>query len=129
MATYARDLPVDKQGNPYTEATPAYPANQSWSSVFTVSSTIGLNDKTTVVQLSAFGAPANFKWGPNSVTGTSFDGTIPINTQVTFVVPQSIMAVGYSASMMGANGANGLYNSISIKTLGGNTGSVFGAEF
>lgn len=129
MANYARELPIDKQNNQYTESTPAFVTNQSWSSVFTVSSTVGLSDKTTVIQLSAVGAPANFKWGGGSVTGTSFDGTIPSNVQVTFVVPQSVMGAGVNASMMGANGANGLYNSISIKTVGGNTGSVFGAEF
>lgn len=124
---YARALPVDSQNNPYTVATPNYTSNQAWSSVFTVSSTVGLSDKTTVVQIAAIGAAVNIKWGTGSVTGTAFDGTIPANTQITFVVPQSVMA--NSASLMGANGSNGLYNSLSIKTVGGNTGSVFGAEF
>jgi hypothetical protein len=126
MANYARELPIDKNMNPYTVSTPNFVANQSWSSVFTVSSTVGLSDKTTVIQIAAVGATVNFKWGAGSVTATSFDGTVVANTQVTFVVPQSIMG---AASLMGANGANGLYNSISLKTVGGNTGSVFAAEF
>lgn len=126
MAQYAQALPVDKFNNPYTVATPAFPSNQSWSSVFTVSSTVGLSDKTTVIQIVTAGSAANIKWGPGSVTGTSFDATIPANAELTLVVPQSVLA---STSVMGANGANGLYNSISIRTVGGNTGSVWGAEF
>lgn len=126
MAQYAQALPVDKFNNPYTVATPAFPSNQAWSSVFTVSSTVGLSDKTTVIQIVTAGSAANIKWGPGSVTGTSFDATIPANAELTLVVPQSVLA---STSVMGANGANGLYNSISIRTVGGNTGSVWGAEF
>jgi len=125
MAQYAKELPVDKNNNPYTIATPAFVSNQSWGSVFTVSSTIGLSDKTTVVQFLAVGQAANIKWGPSSVTATNFDASIPANTPVTLVVPQSIMA---AVSVMGANGANGLYNSVSIKQLA-TGGSVFGAEF
>lgn len=127
MAQYAKDLPVDKNNNPYFTTTPAYPAIQSWSSVFTVSSTVGLSDRTTVVQIATVGTTTNFKWGPSSVTATNFDGTVPPNTVGVFVVPVSIVAA--SNSVMGANGANGLYNQISLRTVGGNTGSVFAAEF
>ena len=41
---------VDKNNNPYICSTPNFAANQSWGSVFTVASTVGLNDKTTVLQ-------------------------------------------------------------------------------
>lgn len=128
MATYAKALPMDQYGNPYTVATPNFPAIQSWGSVFTVSSTVGLSDRTTVVQFMTVGQPVNIKWGASSVTATNFDVSMPANTTITLVVPQSIMAVGSNVSVMGANGANGLYNSVSIKqlTIGG---SVFGAEY
>lgn len=126
MAQYAKQLPVDQNNNPYTVATPNFVSNQSWQGVPIVSSTIQLSDKTTVIQLSAAGGPVNFKWGPGSVTSSSFDGTIPANTQNTYVVPVSITA---AVSVMGANGANGLYNSISIKTATAVSASVFGAEF
>jgi hypothetical protein len=127
MAQYAKSLPVDQNNNPYTVSTPNFPSNQSWSSVFTVSSTIGLSDRTTVIQIAAVGAPVNFKWGPGSVTGSSFDGTVSAGTATVYVVPSSILA--NAGSVMGANGANGLYSSISLKTVGGNAGSVFAAEF
>ncbi len=126
MAQYARELPVDKNNNPYSVSIPGQVSNQSWGSVFTVSSTIGLNANTTAIQLVALGNPANFKWGPSSVTATNFDGTIPVNTPQMFVVPQSV--AGVYPSIQGANAANGLYNQISIKQVGG-AGSVFGAEF
>lgn len=127
MKYYAKALPIDVENNPYQTTTPNAVANQSWSSVFTVSSTLGLSDRTTVVQIATQGAGVNFKWGPGSVTGTSFDGTVSANSQQTFVVPVSILAA--ANSVMGANGANGLYNQISLRTIGGNTGSVFGTEF
>lgn len=127
MVNYAKSLPVDGNENPYTVSTPAFPSNQSWQGTPITSSTIGLSDRTTVVQLAAQGGAINFKWGPGSVTATSFDGTVVGGYTQTFVVPVSIMANGYS--VMGANGANGLYNSISIKTATGLSGSVFGCEF
>ena len=127
MAQYARALPVDQNNNPYGTSVPNQVSLNSWSSVFTVSSTVGLSDRTTVVQVAAIGAATNIKWGPGSITGTVFDATVAANTVQIFVVPQSVMA--NSNSVMGANGANGLYNSISIKTVGGNTGSVFGTEY
>ena len=114
MAQYARELPVDKNNNPYSVSTPGYPSLQSWQAAPTVSSTIGLTDRTTVVQLAAQGGAINFKWGTGSVTSSSFDGTVVGGYTQTFVVPVSILA--NANSVMGANGANGLYNSISIKT-------------
>lgn len=126
MSQYAKDLPVDKNNNPYSSTTPNYVANQSWSGVPLTSSVIGLSDKTTVVQIAAVGGPVSFKWGGGSVTGTSFDGTVSGGTQGIFVVPVSIMA---AVSVMGAGGANGLYNSISVKTSTATSASVFGAEF
>lgn len=125
-ANYAKALPIDSQLNPYQTTIPNAVANQSWSSVFTVSSTVGLSDRTTVLQIMTIGAGVNFKWGPASVTATSFDGSVAPNSQQTFVVPVSIMAAGNS--VMGSNGSNGLYNQISLKQVGG-TGSVFAAEY
>jgi hypothetical protein len=128
MSQYARELPVDKNNNAYLTGIPNFVANQSWASVFTVSSTVGLSDRTTVVQISTVGQPVNFKWGAGPVTGTSFDGTVMANTSQVYVVPQSVF--GRPTSVMGANGQNGLYNSISLISLGTVTaGSVFGCEF
>lgn len=73
----------------------------------------------------AIGNVVNFKWGPGSVTASSFDGTVSPGTGQTYVIPQSVMA---AQSVMGANGANGLYNKISIFAPAGSA-SVFGAEF
>ncbi len=124
MAQYAQDLPTDQNNNPYLSGTPAYPSNQSWSGSYTVSSTVGLSDKTTVIQIMSTGSPVNFLWGPGSVTATAFDGSVSANDARTFVVPQSVLAAN---SVMGANGANGLYNKISIKATG--SSSVFVAEY
>lgn len=127
MAQYAKDLPVDKNNNPYTVSTPGYTSNQSWQGVPVTSSTIGLSDRTTVVQLAVQGGAVNFKWGPASVTSTNFDGTVVGGYAQVFVVPVSIVA--NPNSVMGANGANGLYNSISIKAATTMSASVFGTEF
>lgn len=124
MAQYARELPVDRFNNPYFTGTPAFVSNQSSSGTFAASSTIGLSDKTTVIQIMTTGSPLNFVWGPGSVTGTSFDGSVSANDARTFVIPVSIVA---AVSVMGANGANGLYNKISIKATG--SSSVFVAEY
>ncbi len=127
MAQYAKELPVDKNNNPYTVSVPNFISTQAWQGVPLTSSTIGLTDRTTVLQIATNGGPVNFKWGPGSVTSTSFDGTVAANSQITVVVPQSVMAA--ANSVMGANGANGLYNSISIKNATGLSASVFGTEF
>ena len=135
MSQYAHELPVDKQNNPYLVSMPSSIANQAWSSVFTVSSVAGFSDKTTTIQLTAIARPLIYKWvsianlgASSSVTGTSFDGVVPAAYSQILVIPQSVMAVGYSSSMMGANGANGLYNGIAIKQTAIN-GSVFCAEY
>lgn len=127
MAKYARELPLDKNANPYFTTTPGQVSYQAWSGVPASSSVIGLTDTTTVVQIAAIGAAISFKWGPSSVTSSSFDGTVPANTVATYVVPQSVIAA--SNSVMGANGANGLYNKISIKVATAVSASVFGTEF
>lgn len=127
MSQYAKELPVDKNNNPYTVSIPNFPAAQSWGSVFVASSTIGLSDRTTVVQIAAVGAPALVKWGSGTVSSSTFDAVVPGNTQITFVVPQSVFAS--NASAMGANGANGLYNKITVLSVGTTQGSVFGSEF
>ncbi len=127
MSQYARELPVDKNNNPYIVSTPNFVSNAAWASVFTISSTVGLNDKTTAIQVTAVGAAVQLRWGNTSISSTNFDAVIPANTAQMFVVPQSIIAV--NNSVMGANGANGLYNKVSFVTVGGNVGSVFGAEY
>lgn len=123
MAQYAKQLPVDQNNNPYTDATPAFPSNQSWSGVPVASSTIGISDKSTVIQMGSQGGVALFKWGPSSVTTSNFDGVVT-GTPRSFVIPVSIVA---AVSVMGANGMNGLYNKVSVFTP--SSASVFGAEF
>ena len=127
MALYAQTLPVDRQNNPYSNAVPPFASNAAWSGSFTVSSTVGVNDKTTAVQLMTSGSAINFKWGAGSVTGTAFDGSLSANESKLVAIPINTMFSG--GSVVGANAQYGLYSSISIKAVGGGTSSVFAAEY
>lgn len=128
MAQYARELPVDKENNPYTVSSPNFPSYQSQGGSPIASSTLTLSDKTTVVEATAVGGPILLKWGPTSVTGTNFDNVIPSNTTRTFVVPQSV--AGVYPSIQGANPANGLYSSVSFKTTAASSiATIYTAEF
>ena len=133
MAQYARELPVDKNNNPYTVSSPNFQSLQATTGTPTTSSIISLTDRTTVVEVTAIGGPIMMKWGNTSIaTGNAavIDNAIPPNTSRTFVVPQSVFAVSSNQSVMGANGANGLFNMLSVKTLGASSiATVIVTEF
>lgn len=129
---YGRELPKSKNEQLYDMAPPAFTTYQSQSGNPTVSSVITLNDRTTVIELMAIGgnngnAGIIGKWGVGSVTGTNFD--IQVNSGQTrqFVVPQSVF--GNISSVAGANVANGLYNSLSVKQATPQPCSVLSIEY
>lgn len=128
---YAKDFPVDKKGNALPVSLPPYISTQSQAGVPTASSVITLNDKTTVLDVSAIGgAAANGaiigKWGSASVTATNFDFFVQSGTTRTLVVPVSVQG---TSSVAGANVSNGLYNSVAVKTATAQSTSIFTAEY
>lgn len=132
MSNYAKQLPKSQNEMQYDAAPPAFVSNQSQNGVPIASSVVSLNDKTTVIELMVIGGQGGNagiigKWGTGSVTGTSFD--IQVNSGQTrqFVVPQSVF--GNISSIAGANVANGLYNSLSLKTATAQSASVFSIEY
>lgn len=128
MAMYAKQLPVDRYNNPFTGASPAFPSNASQGGSPIASSVITLSDLTTVVEFTSVGGPILLKWGPGSVTSSNFDNVVGGGQTRILVVPQSVMA--NSNSVMGANGANGLYNSVSVKTTAASSiATIYTSEF
>lgn len=129
---YGKELPKDKRDGQYDGAPPSTPSLQSQSGVPIVSSVITLTNNTTVMEISAISGTAGsggliLKWGTSSVTGTNFDSFVQAGLTRIFVVPVSVM--GMSASVQGANPANGLYNAVAIKTATTQSSSVFTTEY
>lgn len=130
MASYARRLPIDQNNNPYP-APPPFTSNQSQTGVPVASSVITLNDKTTVIDVTVMATAAASagiigKWGSASVTSSNYDWVVQAGNFRTFVVPVSVMG---TSSVAGANVANGLYNSVSVKTVNGTAASILTAEY
>lgn len=128
---YARQLPQDKNNNPY-QAPPPFTSYQSQGGVPIASSVVTLSPNTTVIDVTVFGGvSANAaiigKWGVASVTGTNFDWIVQSGADKTFVVPVSVY--GSSPSIAGANAMNGLYNAVSLKTATATLASVFTVEY
>lgn len=128
---YARKIPRDVTDETIDGAPPAFPTNQSQAGVPTVSSVVSLNDKTTIIEISAMTGNAGSggiigKWGVSSVTSTNFDFFVGSGVTRDLVVPVSVMGV---TSVAGANVANGLYNSVSLKTATAQSSSVFTSEY
>lgn len=131
-----KTLGIDKQGTPFTaDASPVGPARQRYTSEnATASSVITVTDNTTVVGVTTVGAPAFIRWVPRTDTQASvvtvagatanYDDVIPANTTRIFPIPQEQLG---TASIVGANIANGLYNRVAVKTAG--IGSVLTVEF
>lgn len=100
------------------------------------SSVISVNEGTTSVEIAAVGAPAVVKWIATtdttasviSAAGTAnFDHVIPTATVRRFVIPRETLGTPVSASVVGANQANGLYRRIAYKSIG--TASVLLTEY
>jgi hypothetical protein len=129
-AKYARDLPQDKNNNVYP-APPAYISTQAQRGNPVASSVVTLNDKSTVIDIMAIsgGTAAGGilgKWGAASVTATNFDFMVNAGQNRTFVVPQSVQG---TASISGANVANGLYPTVAFISATAQACSVFTAEY
>lgn len=127
---YAKQLPQDKQNNVYP-APPAFVALQAQTGVPIASSVISLTDRTTVIDVTVTGAATGTaaiigKWGVASVTTSNFDWAVGAGNTRTFVVPVSVFGTN---SVAGANVANGLYNSVSVKTVNAVAASVLTTEY
>ena len=106
----------------------------------TTSSVITMTHDTTALEVTTAGVPAFLKWIRTGDTGASiisaggatanFDVAVPANWNRSLVVPvEAIVSLGQSntASMVGINRANGLYQRYAVKTAG--IGSVMVVEY
>lgn len=125
---YAKQLPRDKDFQTFQGVVPAFPSLQSQSGVPLTSSVISLSDNTTVVNITTVGGAIIGKWGTGSVTGTNFDISIEADGNNSFVVPVSVFGKGMpNGSVVGVAVANGLYNSLAVKTIG--SASILTTEY
>ena len=117
-------LGVGENGFAFTSnASPVGPAKQRYLRENGVTSSVmTFDDNTTVVEVAAQTAPAYIRWIARTdtqasvvaVAGTAnFDDVIPANTTRVFPIPQEIQG---TASIVGANIANGLYNRMAVRT-------------
>lgn len=130
-----RRFGVDVQGVPFhSGSSPMGPARKQYlSENGTLSSTITVNDNTTVLELSAVGSPIGLKWiGRGDTIGSvitatgataNFDAVVQANATRVFPIPEETVG---TSSIVGANIANGLYNRYAIKNFG--VGSVISVE-
>ena len=96
----------------------------------TASSVISLTHDTTALEIAAVGGTAYMRWVRtaetqasvvNAVSGANFTHVIPTNTYRKFVIPiESAPTMGQSntASMVGINRREGLYQRVAVKTQG-----------
>lgn len=130
-SNYAKKIPRDTTDEAIDGAPPAYPSNQSQSGVPVTSSVVTLNSNTTIIEISAMTGNAGSggiigKWGVSSVTSSNFDFFVGSGFTRDLVVPVSVMG---TASLVGANVANGLYPAVSLKTATAQSASVFTTEY
>jgi hypothetical protein len=99
----------------------------------TASSVITVNDNTTDLEVAAVGATGFVKWISRTDTTASviasagtanFDVIIPAGTVRRLVIPRESMG---TASVVGANVQNGLYNRVAYKTAG--IGSILATQY
>jgi hypothetical protein len=127
-SNYPHLLPKDQSGETMQNYPAATVALQRTTAVPpAASSVITLNDRTTTVEISALNGAMAMKWGSASVIAVAgatanYDHVIPINTVRRFVVP--IQKIPDSGSVMGANGANGLYSTIAVITMSSTLSAV-----
>jgi len=138
--TYARPIPVDRNGNLMDGFPPSASAigvtardNASTSSV------TALTANTTVLEVSAVTTGAVIKWATGQATsvisagGTAnFDNFIPANTTRLFVVPRATIGLPNmnnqgTPSIVGLNTSEGLFANVATKSVG--VGSVLVAQF
>jgi hypothetical protein len=126
-SNYPHILPKDQSG----ETMQNYPAatvavGRTTAIPPAASSVITLGDTTTTIEIAALNGAVAMRWLPSSIISglgntsviaiagatSNYDHIIPINTTRRFVVP--IQKVPDHNSVMGANGANGLFNSLAV---------------
>ncbi len=129
-------LGIGKNGIAFTaDASPIGPSKKQYvNENGTASSVITFTDNTTVVEVAAVDAPVFIRWIPTTDTQASvigvagstanYDDVIPKNTTRIFPIPVETQG---TASIVGANKQNGLYNRIAWKT--GGIGSILAVEF
>mgnify|MGYP003652476842 CR=1 FL=1 len=133
---YQRPLPHDSGSG---EALQDFPAarlahRRVLSTNAAISSVITLNDKTTMMEVTAGTVPAAIRWVASTDTEASiialpgatanFDHIIPAGVLRRFVVPQERQGI---TSIAGANVANGCYARLAYISIG--VGSVVSSEF
>lgn len=129
-ANYAAPMAHDKNVEPMHNMPSPLPAKVTWAipTAAATSSVINLGDSTTLLEITAGGGTGvAFKWVKNSetaATGTAasvissglgvanFDHYVAPNATRRFVVPVDTSIVVQPASVMGANGQNGLYKRV-----------------
>ena len=141
MSNYAPRLARDKDGNPMQEFNlpTSVLATYARDNV-TASSVISVTHDTTALEVAAVGGAAVMRWVRTADTEASvvsaadltenFAHVIPTNTVRRFVIPiESIPTSGasFSASMVGVNRKEGLYQRVALKTVG--VASVLVTEF
>ena len=127
MQNVASPQPVDRYGNQVRpEQAGAVPAIQTNVSGALLSSIIALDGRATVLEVTTGNGPAGIKWwgsvigvNPNpSMTAANFDNAIPANSVRRFVIPQSVIGIASSGSIVGGYGAqNGLYTQVTVIPL------------
>lgn len=134
---YARNLPQDRFLQTMQNFPPAVKAlKQYHKENASTSSVITLTHDTTIVEITAAGVAAGFRWVATSDTAGSvitaagttanFDHIVPAATTRQFVVP--IEKQGNSlASVQGVNRGEGLYQRVAFISAG--IGSVLLSEF
>lgn len=132
---YQKRLPHDAGSGEALQEFPApFLAHQRrYSDNGSTSSVVTLDDRTTMLEVTASGGAAAIKWIPTSDTAASvvattaapnYDHVIPANTMRRFVVPQETAGI---TSVAGANVANGCYRRVAWISIG--AGSILSSEF
>lgn len=128
MLNIASPQPTDRYGKQVgTEQAGAVPAIKTNVSGALLSSMISLDPRATVLEVSTGNGPAGIKWWGSvigsdnihpSMTAANFDNAIPANTVRRFVIPQSVIGIASSGSIIGGLGAqNGLYTQVTVIPL------------
>lgn len=132
---YAQQLPRTRNDMDIPGSPPGFPSLQSQAGVPIVSSVLTFTDKSTFLELSVISGQAGSggiigKWGTASVTATNFDFFVNSGVTRQMVIPVSVMGIGQpSASVVGANVANGLYTAVALKGATTVSSSVFSSEY
>lgn len=141
MANWAKEIPTDKTGNPMQEFNQPYKAWNRTTFSAAVSSVLTLNDNTTVIEVASPTGALALRWVPITETAgvgaaasvitaadntNNYDHIIPGGGLRRFVVPKETAP---SASIVGANKQNGLYNRVAFKPLAATASSVLVSEF